>query len=125
LFVEQNKNAVRPSDNCEDVNRAKAGQAEQLNKERQQGRALAEELMTIVCSSQNLKQAYKRVKRNKGVAGIDQMPTGKFVDWFIKESESLIKDLLQGNYQPQGVKQVEIPKPKGGMHKLGIPTTTD
>jgi hypothetical protein len=42
LFIEQNKNAVCPSDNCEDVNRAKAGQAGQLNKERQQGRALAE-----------------------------------------------------------------------------------
>lgn len=81
--------------------------------------------MTIVCSSQNLKQAYKLVKRNKGAAGIDQMPTGKFADWFIKEGESLIKDLLQGNYQPQGVKQVEIPKPKGGMRKLGIPTVRD
>lgn len=125
LFIEQNKNAVCPSDNCEDVNRAKAGQAGQLNKEGQQGRALAEELMTIVCSSENLKRAYQQVKRNKGVAGIDQMPTGKFADWFITDGESLIKDLLQGNYQPQGVKQVEIPKPKGGMRKLGIPTVRD
>ena len=75
LFIEQNKNAICQSDNCEDVHRAKAGQAEQINKEGQQGRALAEELMAIVCSSQNLKQAYKQVKRNKGVAGIDQMPS--------------------------------------------------
>lgn len=125
LFIEQNRNAVRPSDNCKDVNGAKAGQAGQLNKERQQGRALAEELMTIVCSSDNLKQAYKRVKRNKGVAGIDQMPTGMFAEWFINEGESLINDLLQGNYQPQETKQVEIPKPKGGMRKLGIPTVRD
>ena len=125
LFTGQNKNAILQSDNCEDVNRAKAGQEEQVNKERQQGRALTEDLMTIVCSSHNLKQAYKRVKRNKGVAGIDQMPTGKFADWFISEGESLINDLLQGQYQPQGVKQVEIPKPKGGMRKLGIPTVRD
>ena len=125
LFIGQKGNAVRQSENCEDVNGAKAGQAGQLNKERQQGRALAGELMTIVCSSDNLKQAYKRVKRNKGVAGIDQMPTGKFAEWFITEGESLINDLLQGNYQPQGVKQVEIPKPKGGMRKLGIPTVRD
>lgn len=125
LFIGQNVNAVRPSENCEDVNGAKAGQVGQLNKERQQGRALAEELMTIVCSSENLKQAYKRVKRNKGVAGIDQMPTGKFADWFIRDGESLINDLLNGIYQPQEVKQVEIPKPKGGMRKLGIPTVKD
>ncbi len=125
LFIEQNKNAIRQSDNCEDVNRAKAGQEEQVTKERQQGRALAEDLMAIVCSSHNLKQAYKQVKRNKGVAGVDQMPTGKFADWFIADGKSLINDLLQGNYQPQGVKQVEIPKPKGGMRKLGIPTVRD
>ena len=125
LFIGQSKNAIRQLGTCEDVHQAKAGQAGQVNKERQQRRALAEELMTIVCSSQNLKQAYKRVKRNKGVAGIDQMPTGKFADWFICEGESLINDLLQGNYQPQGVKQVEIPKPKGGMRKLGIPTVRD
>ena len=125
LFIEQNKNVICQSDNCKDVHQAKAGQAEQINKEGQQGRALTEELMTIVCSSQNLKQAYKQVKRNQGVAGIDQMPTGKFADWFIVEGESLIRDLLQGNYQPQGVKQVEIPKPKGGMRKLGIPTVRD
>lgn len=125
LFIEQNKNAICQSDSCEDVHRAKAGQAEQINKEGQQGRALAEELMAIVCSSQNLKQAYKQVKRNKGVAGIDQMPTGKFADWFIAEGGSLIRDLLHGDYQPQGVKQVEIPKAKGGMRKLGIPTVRD
>jgi len=125
LFIEQNKNAICQSDNCKDVHQAKAGQAGQINKEGRQGRALTEELMTIVCSSQNLKQAYKQVKRNKGVAGIDHMPTGKFADWFVTEGESLIRDLLQGDYQPQGVKQVEIPKPKGGMRKLGIPTVRD
>jgi len=125
LFIGQSENAVCPSDNCEGVPQAKAGEEGQINKERQQGRALTEELMTVICSSHNLKQAYKRVKRNKGVAGIDQMPTGKFAGWFITEGESLIKDLLEGNYQPQGVKQVEIPKPKGGMRKLGIPTVRD
>ncbi|PKQ64601.1 hypothetical protein BZG01_14580 [Labilibaculum manganireducens] len=125
LFIGQNGNAVRQSENCEDVNGSKTGQAGQFNKSGQQGRALTAELMTIVCSSHNLKQAYKRVNRNKGVAGIDQMPTGKFADWFITESESMINDLQQGNYQPQGVKQAEIPKPKGGMRNLGIPTVMD
>lgn len=125
LFIEQKKNAIRQFDNCEDVNRAKAQQAGQVNKEGQQGRALAEDLMTIVCSSHNLKQAYKQVKRNKGVAGIDQMPTEEFAAWFVAEGEALINALLKGDYWPQGVKQVEIPKPKGGMRKLGIPTVRD
>ena len=125
LFDEQTLEAIRPSDKCEDVNRAKAGQVGQINEEGQRGRALTSNLMTIVCSSENIKQAYRRVKRNKGVAGIDQMPTEKFASWYVQHGESLIKDLLQGNYQPQAVKQVEIPKPKGGVRKLGIPTVTD
>lgn len=125
LFIGQNKNAMSQSDNCEDVNRAKAGQEGQVNKEGRQGRALTSNLMAIVCSSNNLKQAYKQVKRNKGVAGIDQMPTTKFAEWFNEYGKLLVKELLQGNYKPQGVKQVEISKPKGGVRNLGIPTVTD
>jgi group II intron reverse transcriptase/maturase len=125
LFIEQKQNSIFQSDHCKAVNQAKAGQEKQIDKERLQGRALTENLMTIVCSSQNLKQAYQQVKRNKGVAGIDQMSTGKFADWFILKGELLINDLLEGNYQPQAVKQVEIPKAKGGVRKLGIPTVTD
>jgi len=125
LFLEQTGNAICPSDNCKGVSQAKAGQEKQINKEGRQGRALTANLMTIVCSSNNLKQAFKQVKRNKGVAGIDQMPTNKFAEWFIEKGEVLVNDLLQGRYQPQAVKQVEIPKPKGGFRKLGIPTVTD
>ena len=125
LFAEQMKNSICPSENCKDVHQTKAGQEKQINKEGQRGRALTEDLMTIICSSENLKQAHKRVKRNKGVAGIDQMPTEKFAEWFKRNGELLIKNLLQGKYQPQAVKQVEIPKTKGGFRKLGIPTVTD
>jgi RNA-directed DNA polymerase len=125
LSLGQYENVVCQSDHCKDVNQAKAGQEKQLNKEGKQGRALTGNLMTIICSSSNLKRAYKQVKRNKGVAGIDQMATTKFAEWFIEKGELLLNDLLQGKYQPQAVKQVEIPKPKGGVRKLGIPTVTD
>lgn len=125
LFIEQKQNDIRSSDNRKDVNQAKARKVKQVNKEGQQGRALTENLMTIICSSTNLKQAYMQVKRNKGVAGTDQMPIEKFADWFKDNGETLINDLLQGTYKPQTVKQVEIPKAKGGTRKLGIPTVTD
>ena len=125
LFTEQTGSAVRPSDKCKDVNQTQARQARQINKEGKQGRALTGNLMEIVCSSANLKQAYKRVKRNKGVAGIDQMPTEQFAEWFRTNGELLTEKLLSGTYQPQEVKEVEIPKPKGGYRKLGIPTVTD
>jgi group II intron reverse transcriptase/maturase len=88
-------------------------------------RALAEQLMSEVCSHDNIKRAYKQVKQNKGVAGIDQMPVEKFAVWFSKEGDSLLKQLRMGTYQPQAVRLVEIPKQNGGMRKLGIPTVTD
>jgi group II intron reverse transcriptase/maturase len=125
IFLEHQQNTICPSANCKDVYRAKARQEKQVNKEGEQRRALTSNLMVAVCSSENLKQAYKQVKRNKGAAGIDQMPTEKFAEWFSQNGELLINDLLQGTYQPQAVKQVEIPKPKGGFRKLGIPTVTD
>ena len=53
------------------------------------------------------------------------MATGNFASWFISNGELLIVRLLLGDYQPEAVKQVEIPKPKGGIRKLGIPTVTD
>ena len=125
LFLEQKRNTICPLANCLSVPQTKEGQVTQVNKESGQRRALTENLMTIICSSSNLKQAYKQVKRNKGVGGIDQMPTEKFASWFQEHGELLINDLLHGTYKPQAVKQVEIPKTKGGTRKLGIPTVTD
>jgi group II intron reverse transcriptase/maturase len=125
LFSEQPGNDIRYSARCTDVNHASEGKVKQVDKAGQQGRALTENLMTIICSSSNLKQAYKQVKRNKGVGGIDQMPTAQFATWFQGHGDELIRKLNGGTYQPQAVKQVEIPKPKGGTRKLGIPTVTD
>jgi group II intron reverse transcriptase/maturase len=125
LFIEQKRKTIRHSDTRKDVNGTRARKVKQINEEGQQGRALAGNLMTIICSSANLKQAYMQVKRNKGVAGIDEMPVEKFSEWFRKYGETLIESILQGTYQPQAVRQVEIPKPKGGVRKLGIPTVTD
>jgi len=121
-----NPNAVRHSENCEAVSGANERRELQVNEAGQQKRALANcNLMQVICSTDNVRRAYKQVKQNKGVAGIDQMPVEKFADWFKDEGENLIKSLQSGTYNPSAVKLVEIPKPNGGVRILGIPTVTD
>jgi retron-type reverse transcriptase len=79
--------------------------------------------MQVICATTNIRSAYKRVKQNKGVVGIDQMAVGDFADWF--KDENLVKSLQLGTYQPMSVKLVAIPKPNGGTRMLGIPTVRD
>ena len=80
------------------------------------------DLMEKVCERQNLKVAYDRVVKNKGAAGVDGMVVSEFKP-HLKRHWPLIKEkLLAGTYIPQPIRQVEIPKPQGGMRKLGIPT---
>jgi RNA-directed DNA polymerase len=92
---------------------------------RDQQRALTQTLMEEVASSANLNQAYKRVKANKGAAGVDAMSVAELLSWLRKNRERLIASLLDGSYQPKTVRGVEIPKPGGGKRQLGIPTVVD
>ena len=83
------------------------------------------QLMEEVCEQFNCKQALKRVKANKGSAGMDGMTVQQLPE-FLKQQWPVIREqLLSGTYQPQPVKRVEIPKPDGGVRKLGIPTVLD
>lgn len=91
----------------------------------EQQRALTQALMEEVAGSANLNQAYKRVKANKGAAGVDGMTTSELPPWLRVNRERLIASLLDGSYQPQTVRGVEIPKPGGGTRQLGIPTVVD
>ncbi len=91
----------------------------------EQQRALTRMLMEEVASSANLNQAYKRVKANKGAAGVDAMSVAELLAWLRQNRERLIASLLDGSYQPQTVRGVEIPKPGGGKRQLGIPTVVD
>lgn len=92
-----------------------------LNRER----ALANDLMERICEQENLDRAYKRVKSNKGAAGVDGMSVEDLYPWLIQHKEELMGAMLDGSYQPQAVRGVEIPKPGGGMRQLGIPTVVD
>ena len=84
--------------------------------------AITESLMEEVCERENCKRALKRVKANKGSPGVDGM-TVRELPGFLQEHWPAIREqLLSGTYKPQPVKRVEIPKPDGGVRKLGIPT---
>src|SRR5229473_5128324 len=84
-----------------------------------------EQLMEEVCERENCWQAYKRVKANKGSPGIDGMKVAEFSGYLKQHWPSIREQLLRGTYKPQPVRRVEIPKPDGGVRKLGIPTVLD
>lgn len=84
LFERRGVNVISSSDSGEGVTQTTARKAKQVNVAGLHRRALAENLMEIICSTSNLKRAYRQVKRNKGVAGIDCLPVGKFPDWYRK-----------------------------------------
>jgi RNA-directed DNA polymerase len=82
-------------------------------------------LMEEICERENLKEALRRVKANKGGAGIDGMTVYGIVDYLKQHWLSIREQLLNGTYEPKPVRRVEIPKPDGGVRKLGIPTVLD
>jgi RNA-directed DNA polymerase len=78
-----------------------------------------------VCERDNLRPAMKRVKANRGSAGVDGMEVEQLSHYLEQHWPVLREQLLGGTYQPQPVLRVEIPKPDGGMRQLGIPTVLD
>ena len=87
--------------------------------------ASTEWLMEEVVERDNLGKALKRVRANKGKPGVDGMRVGELPGYLKEHWPAIREQLLNGTYRPQPVKRVEIPKPDGGMRKLGIPTVTD
>ena len=82
-------------------------------------------LMEAVVERENMMAAYKRVAGNKGAAGVDGMSVDELKPYLDEHWVRIKGELLEGRYEPQAVAQVEIPKPNGGMRKLGIPTVVD
>jgi len=85
----------------------------------------SEQLMEEVCERENCLQALKRVKSNKGSAGIDGMTVDALTVHLKEHWPAIREQLLSGTYKPQPVRRVEIPKPDGGVRQLGIPTVLD
>ena len=84
-----------------------------------------ENLLERVLSRDNVQKAWKRVKANKGVPGIDRMSIEDFPEFARAQWDNIRDSLMAGTYQPSPVKRVEIPKPTGGTRPLGIPTVLD
>jgi len=82
-------------------------------------------LMEAVCERGNLMLAYQRVVENKGAAGVDGIGVAEFKDHLKLHWPAIKAMLLAGDYMPQPVRRVDIPKPQGGVRTLGIPTLTD
>ncbi len=85
----------------------------------------AGDLMERLLDRDNLNRAYKRVKMNSGAAGVDGMTVDDMLPWLREHKEELLEGLRNGTYKPQPVRRLEIPKPDGGVRKLGVPTVID
>jgi RNA-directed DNA polymerase len=124
-LFEQVGSVIRPVDFGE------AGSGSETNEEQQaftamdQQRALTQNLMERVVLPSNLNAAYKRVKANKGSAGIDGMTVDQLSPWLAKHKGQLIEQLVTGSYTPWPIRGVQIGKPTGGVRQLGIPTVVD
>jgi RNA-directed DNA polymerase len=84
-----------------------------------------ERMMEEVCDSENVWEALTQVQANKGSPGVDGMTVRQLRDYLQERWPAIRERLLEGTYEPQPVKRVEIPKPDGGVRKLGIPTVLD
>src|ERR1700687_4638930 len=74
--------------------------------------------MEDVCERENLKEALRRVKANKGSPGVDGMTVGGITDYLKQHWPAIREQLLNGTYEPKPVRRVENPKPGGGVRKL-------
>jgi len=102
-----------------------AREASQTSTVFERERALTRALMERVVDQENLKQAYRRVKANKGAPGVDGTRVQDLRSWWVDHRGAVLASLLDGTYEPQPVRGAEIPKPGGGMRQLGIPTALD
>jgi len=84
-----------------------------------------EELITKVLTKENLKSAYETVVRNKGVGGVDNMKLSDLKLYLQENWENLKPKFAIGEYQPQPILGIEIPKSSGGKRLLGVPTVFD
>ena len=82
-------------------------------------------LIEKILGGENLNEAIKRVKANKGASGIDKMQTSEIDEYFRIHKEEIKTSIMEMKYKPQAVRRVYIPKTNGKKRPLGIPTVVD
>ena len=83
------------------------------------------EMLERILSNENIERAYKKVYANKGAGGVDGVTTKELAEYMQENWSSIKEQIRTRTYKPQPVLRVEIPKPNGGVRKLGIPTVMD
>lgn len=83
------------------------------------------DILGKILEKDNLNRAYKRIKANKGAPGVDGMTIESALPWLKEHNHELVEKIRRGKYTPSLVRRVEIPKPDGGIRKLGIPTVIE
>ena len=83
------------------------------------------DLLERILDRENLNRAYKQVKANKGAPGVDGMTVEEALPWLKEHGRKLTDSIRSGKYKPDPVRRKEIPKPDGGVRKLGIPSVKD
>ena len=82
-------------------------------------------LLEKMLSGENIMEAYKQVKRNKGVPGIDGMNVNELKKYLDENLDMIREQIRTRKYKPSPVRRVEIPKDNGGIRNLGVPTVID
>src|SRR5471030_2538131 len=121
----QNSLALGPKGGGETLADGYEGTEPPMAKPTPESPAYADGLMEEVCDRGNLERAWKRVQKNKGGPGVDGMTIDDAKGYLREHWPNIRLHLLDGTYQPQPVKRVEIPKPDGGVRKLGVPCVVD
>ena len=104
---------------------ARASTSDEATRPRHETGSTGSALLLAALTRENLQQAWKRVRANKGAAGVDGRDIPETAR-YLRTAWPVIRDqLLQGTYRPSPVRRVTIPKPDGGERELGIPTVTD
>lgn len=122
-MTENMNNGCSQRDSAEHEGYAKASRSfNRIWKERDSAHS---RLLEKILYKDNLNRAFKRVRANKGAPGIDGMTVEEAFLYFKENQKELVDRIYRGKYTPSPVRRVEIPKPDGGVRKLGIPTVVD
>ena len=109
-------------DNSESENKLAGHSHDKINPKKENTK---NELIEKILHRDNLNEAFKRVKSNKGTAGIDGITTEELLEHLKENKDKILGQIRARKYKPKAVKRVQIPKSNGKKRNLGIPTTTD